>query len=785
MLVLVVLLISVCIQFVSVYFALRLITEIGGRLAWVSLSAAIFLMAIRRSISLYLALQAYPAVTQDLRAEVVALIISVFILVGVIAIGPLFRRLISSENKLTEQMRRNQIFINTTPDAFMLTDINGKIHEVNHAFNKLFGFPDLELLSSFSELLGPAQHKEFSNAWKTVLEEKQNCFVFKHNYKGEMISLELNAKLIDIDGEPLVYTFIQDITKREKMEAQLFRQKEHAQVTLESIADGVITTDKQGVIHFVNSAAKNLLSSQNVKVSGDEFKNVIASDSEQFYLKNQQIHSLVLDCIQQQKTSSLSNHILIDALGEKHFFDVIISPLKNREQLITGTVLVLRDVTELRNMQQELSYHSTHDPLTSLINRSGFETRLEALFAEAGNSGHQHAVLHVSLDATQMQLITDSCGQDGKDELLKKVSVMLENLVGVKDSVTCVDHADFLLVLENATVKKSKKYAKQIITSFLEEGFEWNSVSYELNACVGVAMLTEETDKISDVLGFSLSACSVAKNRGKNQLHVYSEKDEDSTHHNTQKMRLHRLQNAIDEERFKLFKQPICNLQDKEENNHCEILIRMISEDGEVIAPANFLPVAEQYHLMPIIDRWVVKEIFLLIKNSSSDLNSDMHCSINLSGQTIGDSSFLDEVLVLFAETKIPFSKICFEITETAVISSFNTAQVFITTLRERGCKFSLDDFGSGLSSFGYLKDLPVDYLKIDGRFILGILNDKRDYNLVKSIHQIAKLMGIKTIAEFIESDDMLECLKGIGIHYGQGYALGKPESVNEVTSVA
>lgn len=772
-------------QFVSVYFALRLIKEIGGKLAWVALSAAIFLMAIRRSISLYLALQAYPVVTQDIYAEAVALIISVCILAGVIAIAPLFKRLISSEHELTEQMRRNQIFINTTPDAFMLTDVNGKIHEVNNAFYALFKSPDITLLNSFSELLSPSQHKYFSAAWKIVLADKQNRFIFQYHNNDELISLELNANLIDLDGEPLVYAFIQDITERENMEARLFKQKERAQVTLESIVDGVITTDKHGIIHFINSAAKNLLGSNNVATMHGNIKDILHSSSEKFYLKNKLLHDLVQDCVKQQTTLSADNQIITDSMGNKHHFDVSISPLKSRSQLITGTVLVLRDVTELKQIQEELSYQSTHDPLTSLINRSGFEEKLKGLLTGVGNSNIQHAIFNISLDPTQLQLIIDSCGQDGKDELLKQAAVILENIAAVKDCVTCVDYSGFLLVIENVAVNEATMFAKKVMAAFVEKDFDWQSASFKLSVSIGIAMLTRQTGNIADVISCSLSACYVAKQSGKNQLHVYSEKDENSTRHNNQRMRLHQLQSAIDEGRFTLFKQPILNLRDNDKQGHSEILIRMISEDGEIIEPLNFLPVAEQYHLMPIIDRWVVKEVFLMIKNANSVLSLDALCSINLSGQTIGDKSFLDEVLVLFAETKIPFSKICFEITETAVISNFNTAQVFITTLRERGCKFSLDDFGSGLSSFGYLKDLPVDYLKIDGRFVLGILDDKRDYNLVKSIHQIAELMGIKTVAEFIESDDMAKCVKDMGICYGQGYALGKPQAIDTTISAA
>jgi len=785
MLVIVVLWISVSIQFISVYFALRLIKEIGGKLAWVTLSVAIFLMAIRRSISLYHTIHAYPNVTQDLYTEVVALIISACILVGVISIGPLFKRLISSENKLTEQMRRNQLFINTTPDAFMLADINGKIHEVNRSFYKLFSITHLDVLNSFSELLSPSEHKAFSQAWETLLIEKKNRFIFHCNCNQAMLSLEMNATLIDVDSGSLIYAFIQDVTEQEKMEAQLFKQKERAQVTLESIADGVITTDKQGVIHFLNSAAENLLGREGIAIVGEKLKNILCSDCGHFELNNQPLHKLVIECIKQQKTLSFSNQIIKDTSGLNKYFDVIISLLKNCENIITGTVLVLRDVTALHDMEEALSYQSTHDPITNLINRYGFEKKLSTLFSDVTNNNSQHAILNISLDRTQLQLITDSCGQDAKDELLKKVSVRLEHIVGKKDCVTCVDYADFRLIIENVSVNSAEETAKNVISTFIEDNFVWQSTYYELNVCVGIAMLTGQKQNITDILSYASSACYVAEQKGKNQLHVYSEKDKDSTHQHSQRLRLHQLQRAIDEERFVLFKQTICNLQDDSQENHCEILIRMRDDNGDVILPGKFLPVAEQYHLMPMIDRWVVKETFFLIKNSNPNVFSNSHCSINLSGQTLGDESFLDEVLVLFKETKIPYEKICFEITETAVISNFKFAQKFISTLRARGCKFSLDDFGSGLSSFGYLKDLPVDYLKIDGSFVLDILIDQRDYNLVKSIHQIGEFMGIKTVAEFIESNDVAECLRKMGIHYGQGYALGKPEPIEDVINAA
>ncbi len=783
MLVIAVLLVSVCIQFVSVYFALRLIKEIGGKLVWVTLASAIFLMAVRRSISLYYAIQTYPVVTQNLQTEIVALIISAFILTAVISIGPLFKHLLSSERKLTEQMQRNQIFLDTTHDAFMATDINGQLREVNLAFCNTFNFHPDSRPHTFSELLSSSKQKEFHLAWDALLKEKQNHYVFSYTSNTKELMLEMNAKLIENNGEQFIYAFIQDVTERERMEARLFQQKERAQVTLESIADGVITTDKSGHIQFVNLAAEKLIGKSHTHLKHKKLKSVFCVDCGLRDNYSPPLHTLVKESIKQQKTLTFSEQYIKNSNGQTHCFDVTVSPLKSRDKVTTGAVLVLRDVTELRQMEEELSYQATHDPLTSLINRYGFELRIARLFESARNTKDEHAVLNISLDIDQLQLLTDSGGLDAKDEVLIQVSHILESIVAKKDCVTRIDHSDFKVLLENVSVKKVEQAAKEIIKKFIEKRFEWDSNPYELNVCIGIAMLTAKTPDIASVLSAAESACYVAKNNGRNHFYIYSDKDILSVERHGHITRLQQLQSAIEDERFKLFKQPIFNIDGRDKYQYCEVLIRMVGESGDIIPPINFLPVAEQYQLMPVIDRWVVKKTFFLIKNSS--LLDESHCSINLSGQTLGDKTFLDEVLVLFKETKIAYSKICFEITETALISNFKVAQTFISTLRARGCKFSLDDFGSGLSSFTYLKNLPVDYLKIDGSFVLSVLKDEKDFNLVKSIHQIGQFMGIKTVAEFIESDEILECIRKMGINYAQGYALGKPEEILEVANVA
>lgn len=785
MLVIVVLWASVCIQFISVYFALRLMKQIGGKLAWATLSAAIFLMAIRRSISLYHAMQDYPVISKSLDSEIVALIISICILIGVIAIAPLFKRLLGSEQKLTEQMQRNQIFLNSNPDAFMMTNINGQLKEVNQAFRNLFNQHYSSSITSFNELLAASQLKEFSEEWRKLLKEKQNRYIFNYKNGEQELKLELNAKLIEQNNEKFIYAFIQDVTQHENMEARLYKQKERAQVTLESIADGVITTDINGRIHFANIAAEKLLGKTNNDLKGVKLKSILCFDCGKFDQMSQPLHKLMKECIKQKKTLSFSNQYIRGNNLQEHCLDVIISPLQNREKITTGAVLVLRDVTELRQMEEELSYQITHDPLTSLINRSGFENRIAGLFESVKNTKKQHALFNICLDSAQFNLLVDSCGHDARDDVLKQVSALLKSLAGKNDSVTRVDNTNFRLLVESARADKVEQLAKQIIHKFIDSNFIWNKNQFTLNVCIGISILDNQVENISDILSQAESACHVAKEHGKNHFHIYSNEDDLSIQSHDYIKRLQQLQSAIDDNRFVLYKQPILDLDGKNSVHHCEVLIRMLSESNEIISPAKFLPVAEQYHLMPVIDRWVVKETLFIIKDRAEDLAEESHFSINLSGQTLGDASFLDEVLVLFKETNVPYSKVCFEITETALISNFTNAQKFISSLRLRGCKFSLDDFGSGLSSFTYLKTLPVDYLKIDGSFIIGVLNDDKDYNLVKAIHQIGEFMGIQTVAEFIESQEVLDCIKDIGINYGQGYALGKPEVIVDDISVA
>jgi len=370
MLVIVVLLISVCIQFVSAYFALRLIKEIGGKLAWVTLASAIFLMAVRRSISLYYSIQAFPNVLQNVQTEVVALIISVCILVAVISIAPLFKRLLS-------------------------------------------------------------------------------------------------------------------------MEARLFKQKERAQVTLESIADGVITIDQLGIIHFVNIAAEKLIGQSYGELKDKKLKDIFCTDCDSEDNYSSPLHTLVAESIKKQKTLTYPEEYIKNLRGEMHCVDVTISPLKSEEKLATGgAVLVFRDVTELRQVEEELSYKTTHDPLTNLITRSDFEKKMASLFESVIGNKEEHAVLNISLDRDQLQLLMDSEGLDGKDRALIQASTILESIVDRKDCVTRVNHSDFRVLIENVNHKKIENIAKNIIDSFLEKRFKCDFNQYELSVCIGVAMLT-------------------------------------------------------------------------------------------------------------------------------------------------------------------------------------------------------------------------------------------------------------------------------------------------------
>jgi len=431
---------------------------------------------------------------------------------------------------------------------------------------------------------------------------------------------------------------------------------------------------------------------------------------------------------------------------------------------------------------ERLSYQATHDALTGLVNRREFERRLEKALTSAREQGRAHALCYLDLD--QFKIVNDTCGHVAGDELLRQLTVLLQSKVRDADLLARLGGDEFGVLLENCPLEQAQIVADLLRQTVKDFHFVWQNKAFVIGVSIGLVPLTQDCESLASVLSCADSACYAAKDLGRNRVHVYRVEDSEMAQRQGEMNWVARITHAIEENRFRLYYQTIMPLADAgNEGSHFEILLRMLSDQGELIPPMAFIPAAERYNLMPSIDRWVVSTAFglywkILPKNA---LNQRHTCTVNLSGPSLCDDHFLEFIKRQFALYQVPYDHICFEITETAAISNLSRAMEFIGELRSQGCRFSLDDFGSGLSSFTYLKNMPVDYLKIDGSFVRDMVNDPMDAAMVVAINQVGHVMGLKTIAEFVETDAVLELLREMGVDFAQGYGIEHPRPLEDL----
>jgi len=448
-------------------------------------------------------------------------------------------------------------------------------------------------------------------------------------------------------------------------------------------------------------------------------------------------------------------------------------------------LFVCEDITEAHTLTEQLSYQASHDALTGLFNRREFEQRVGLALEKSRTMELEHALFFIDLD--QFKVINDTCGHLAGDHLLRELVTALNPLIRQGDTLARLGGDEFGVLLENCALSKASGIADLILKRINDFKFSWESTPFTVGASIGVVPINQHTSSITILMTDADAACYIAKGQGRNRIHIYSPGDKDVASHHGEMNWVTRIQDALQNDKFFLMAQTIAPLQLSENTDqaHYEILVRMIDNDGSLISPNNFLGVAERYNLSPAIDRWVVKNTFEWLTQNPEDLEKLELCSINLSGNTLSDDSFSDYLLQQFKTYKIPSEKICFEITETAAIANLEVAQRFIHSFRNNlNCKFSLDDFGSGLSSFAYLRTMPVDFLKIDGLFVRDITLDPINLAMIKSINEIGKIMGKKTIAEFVENKKTLKQLQLIGIDYAQGYYISKPVALNEMSKI-
>jgi diguanylate cyclase (GGDEF)-like protein len=441
---------------------------------------------------------------------------------------------------------------------------------------------------------------------------------------------------------------------------------------------------------------------------------------------------------------------------------------------VIGAVMVCQDVSHARKLAHQLSHQASHDSLTGLVNRREFERKLDDALKSTQLEHKQHILLYLDLD--QFKVVNDTCGHIAGDQLLTQIGALLNQQVRISDTLARLGGDEFGVLLEGCDIGRGEQIAEALRQMISDFRFVWEDKIFQIGVSIGLVEITASSEDSAAVMIAADAACYMAKDEGRNRIQVHQGGNKGAERYGEMQW-IARIHKAIEENRLLLYRQNIVEISGEASVEHAEILLRMQDENGAIIPPMAFIPAAERYHVMAMIDRWVVTNTFeWLVANPISSNNRTQFFSINLSGQSLGDKHFLQYVVDEFARTGVSAKRICFEITETSAIANIGRAKNLISVLKQYGCCFALDDFGSGMSSYSYLKNLNVDSLKIDGAFVKDMVQDPVDFAMVESINRIGHVMGIKTIAEFVENETILAKLRLIGVDYAQGYGIHKPE---------
>jgi diguanylate cyclase (GGDEF)-like protein/PAS domain S-box-containing protein len=693
---------------------------------------------------------------------------------------------VSDRKMLDELQERNSLVAVTANDGIWDFDGDTKRINLSRRWKTMLGYDadDEDVMLDWYRLVHPDDIARVQTQMREHLADKTPFFESVHRMKhqnGEWRWMRSRAKsILDENGRLLRLLGVEvDITEGKLYEDALFREKESAQITLQSIGDGVITTDASSNVEYINPVAEELTGWKVDDASGRSIDEIFRGFHEETCepLEN----PLALAIRRDRAIKSVRPTLLIRRDGNELYIESTASPIRDGKGSVTGGVLVFHDVSESRELNRRLSYHASHDILTGLVNRREFENRLERALKSARARETSYALLYLDLD--QFKIVNDSCGHSAGDALLGQLGALLKSKIRWRDTLARLGGDEFGVLLESCSLEEAMSNAETLRLAIGEYKFVWEERNFRLGVSVGVVPITAENEDVATLLSAADSACAAAKEAGRNRIHSFQENDIDLMRRRREMQWAARINNALEEDRFELFRQTIQPLQVEEKGAHYEILLRMRDENGGIIAPGLFIEAAERYGITPNIDRWVIGSAFRWLVSEADERERLAMCSINLSGQSLGDEKFLPFVIDQFQMSGIDASKICFEITETAAIASYSQANRFINALKELGCMFALDDFGTGLSSFGYLKHFPVDFLKIDGSFVKEILHDPIDREMVRSINEIGHLTGKKTIAEFAENEEIITMLRGMGIDYAQGYGVSEPKRVTRAVA--
>ena len=588
----------------------------------------------------------------------------------------------------------------------------------------------------------------------------------RETFQKTLIILSLLSGLTLIVSWFIAYMVTRKIDRTER---SLAEERERAHITLHSIGDAVLTTDQHGLIDQMNNIAELLTGYRNEEVRGRRPEAIIPLVHE---FSSEPIADPVTRVLSGEGiVGSCGNAVLFGKNGDKFAVEFTAAPITDTCRNIKGAILVFRDVTEMRSLSRELAYRARHDSLTGLHNRLELEGELANTLVKIRRSADHQAWL-CCLDLDQFKVINDTCGHAAGDELIKQIATILQQRLRSTDFISRLGGDEFALILRDCDEASAVALVGEIHAGINSLRFSWHNKSFSASASFGLVHIRADSGKVQDLLSAADAACYVAKEQGRNRIHIHRVDDNLTTRQNNEMEMVHRINHAVDNDRFELFYQPIEPLSRTDTLTRYEILLRMQTDAQELVLPGAFIPAAERYNLMSRIDRWVVRSVLqteILAKTGGCSV------SINISAQSLSEDSFLGFVLDELARSRIPATSVCFEITETTAISNLTTAVSFIQAVKSRGCLISLDDFGSGLCSFAYLKQLPVDFIKIDGSFVKDLFKDPMNVAMIQSIVNIAKVIDVMTIAEYVCTPEIFDKLRELGVDYVQGYSICEP----------
>jgi diguanylate cyclase (GGDEF)-like protein/PAS domain S-box-containing protein len=673
----------------------------------------------------------------------------------------------------------------------LFADLGDRIHEAvlvhrdvilyaNRQFASFVGVDRVELIGRRLADLVPPEYAELVSenirrrlAGETAAERYEIDMIGLH---GQLARLEIASTLVDYDkGNALLITGVEIIPTQtnQVLRLALDPAAEAQMLALESLAEAVIATDRDGRIVFVNPAAEQLTGADTTSATGKLLEEIVG-------LVDEADRRVLSDPVRQALSTgtpvNLSRRALLlsRANGSERSIELSASPIRNSAREVVGAVVLLHDVTELRGLARQMSYQATHDALTGLINRREFERRLE----EAIGSGHrgegQHVLCYLDLD--HFKLVNDTSGHTAGDSMLREVAKLLRDAVRDSDTVARLGGDEFGILLVGCPLDKARQIADDMARAVGDHRFVWKDKIFNVGLSVGLVEISRESGSLEELLAAADTACYVAKRQGTGRVALYSARDEALARHSGEIQWLQRLQAALKDNRFHLYQQIIVPAHEEGGGPAMEVLVRLHDESGQDVPPSEFMRAAERYRLMGLVDRWVVQTTLAALGRGAMPVPENRSVAINISGQTLGDAQFLEFVVECLDSTGVTPAQVCFEISEMAVIANLDAARRFIGVLHGMGCQFALDDFGSGLGSFSNLKNLPLDYLKIDGSFMRNLARDSVNQAMVTAMIKLARTLNFKVIAEQVEDSAAVDAARRMGVDYLQGYAIGRPQ---------